>query len=151
MRWRCGATVAWAALALGGSACDGVVVTPDPATCAPAPEEAAERCELSAVIGQFEASVLPLTARCASCHDATAPPALLKAPGPPWLYPGDPAATVRAILRLGLVSARIPLASLFLLKPSGAVEHGGGQVLRSDCDLAPWVAFVLAAAPCARP
>jgi len=117
--------------------------------CLVAPEDD-QRCDLGELADRFARCIRPRTGACASCHDATAPPALLKAPGPPWLDPDDSDATVRRVLELGLISARQPtLTSLFLLKPSGTVSHTGGVHFTLDGpDGAPWITFVEWAAPC---
>lgn len=131
-------------VSVDGAAGDVTPAAPD----VPADEAPSDVCDLEAL---YELTVGTHVGRCRACHDATAPPGLLKAPGPPWLYPQSPALTINAIERRGLVDSVGWGASLFLLKPTGAVAHGGGQLLPvGSAGATDFETWVQAAAGCWR-
>ena len=96
----------------------------------------ADPCDRVSLASAFETLVAPHVPGCRTCHDMTAPAAILKAPGPQWYHPTDPAATVAYLMDNALIDSRNAAQSLFLLKPlakaDGGVEHLGGDQLSAD-------------------
>lgn len=111
-------------------------------------------CSWDRFAADFLQRVAPhLTGACASCHDMTAEPAFLKAPGPPWLHPSDTVAVTMALAHFGTIDALQPLQSRLLLKPldpaDGGLLHTGGVLFaKSEPSYADFVGFLATSATC---
>lgn len=113
----------------------------------------ADGCSWADLADSFSVHIQPHLSGCRSCHDSTAPPGLLKAPGPPWLVPGDGIATVKALLKLGAITVESPLQSKLLLMPlaqtDGGLPHPGGTRFgKSSSIYGDFVAFIERTSTC---
>ncbi|MCH8046482.1 MAG: hypothetical protein IID44_22475, partial [Planctomycetes bacterium] len=93
------------------------------------PDEVIRHARTDRVLASFIDNVWTEIGRCAACHSPDRNQKQVAEHGEQvsWITLGDPQATLDYMLEADLINTDEPEKSLFLLKPTMQVKHGGGQ------------------------